>query len=302
MKRLWLPLAILTLAGPVLPAYAAVTPLSQERSVQTFAMYDPVQGDPEMSNEIIDFSEPGEWTEEAVCHVGEADARATGTAFIQSRIDETGASIVAATHAEAENRDPADFGEGFGFTRVGYVFSVDETTPTRVMVNARKQGNGTFTFFLRVHDGPLLVVAPFDEAEIAIDELVQLGPGTYEMDLTSGGFGQAFGETETIAAVDYTIELTFLETSSAPAGAASIAPMAQPNPFVESTRISLRNAVGPQTVEVLDVAGRVVRRLEVLGAGSMEWNGRDENGTLVGAGVYFVRASSGETARIVRMR
>ena len=302
MQRVWLSLAVLVLAIDALPAFGVVTPVSQGRRLQTFAVYAPAQGAPESTQEVIDFLELGEWTDEAVCHVGEPGAEATGTAFIISRIDETGASIIASTRGEAENRVPEDFGEGFGFSRISYVFSVDEATPCRVMVTAREEGNGSFNFLLRVLDGPFVILAPFDEPEIHIDEMVQLQPGTYELTASSGGFGQAFNEMQTIALVDYAIDLTFPATSSAPSSPVAIAPVAQPNPFVESTRISLRNATGPETVEVLDVAGRVVRRLDVRGEGSVEWNGRDENGTRAGAGVYFVRAGSGETTRVVRMR
>ncbi len=50
-------------------------------------------------------------------------------------------------------------------------------------------------------------------------------------------------------------------------------------------------------LEVLDVSGRVVRRIEGLGAeGETLWDGTGVDGKEVGPGVYFVRLLVGERA------
>ncbi|HWN80691.1 MAG TPA: FlgD immunoglobulin-like domain containing protein, partial [Candidatus Udaeobacter sp.] len=83
---------------------------------------------------------------------------------------------------------------------------------------------------------------------------------------------------------------------------------AAPNPFRESTQIAYTLPAGTMgaRLTVLDVAGRVVRELAVT-AGSAEvvWDGRDEGGRAMPAGVYHLRLSAaGEvrTARVVRVR
>ena len=73
-----------------------------------------------------------------------------------------------------------------------------------------------------------------------------------------------------------------------------------PNPFRESTRLSWRIAEdGPVELSVLDVRGRRVARLlqESLPEGyhELEWNGRDQEGNRVAAGVYFLRMKSHDT-------
>jgi hypothetical protein len=70
-----------------------------------------------------------------------------------------------------------------------------------------------------------------------------------------------------------------------------------PNPTSGDCRIELGRPIrGLQTVQVVDVAGRVVRKLPPVsatpsgvGIGLIPWDGRDGAGRLVGSGVYFVR-------------
>jgi hypothetical protein len=73
-----------------------------------------------------------------------------------------------------------------------------------------------------------------------------------------------------------------------------------PNPFHRETRVVY--AAPPSAsaqLGVYDLRGRLVRRLgggaTPTGAGETIWDGRDEFGLRVGAGVYWVRFASGET-------
>lgn len=80
-----------------------------------------------------------------------------------------------------------------------------------------------------------------------------------------------------------------------------------PNPFGTRTTIGFDLARrAPVSLRIYDVAGRQVRALAdgVLDAGthSLEWNGRDDGGALVKAGLYFCRLDAGaarEARRIV---
>ena len=70
-----------------------------------------------------------------------------------------------------------------------------------------------------------------------------------------------------------------------------------PNPFNPLTEIRFTlDAAGPARLEVLDLAGRRVATLHDgdLGTGEQvfTWNGRDRNGLLQPAGVYFFRLES----------
>jgi WD40 repeat protein len=65
---------------------------------------------------------------------------------------------------------------------------------------------------------------------------------------------------------------------------------AWPNPFTTTTRIALATPTsGAVTAVVLDARGRAVRRLAAAAAGSLAWDGHDDAGRRVAAGVYVVR-------------
>jgi hypothetical protein len=84
--------------------------------------------------------------------------------------------------------------------------------------------------------------------------------------------------------------------------------MAFPNPFERSTTVVLSLAKsGPASVRVFDVAGRTVRTLmagvQPAGERQLAWDGRDDNGARLGAGVYMLRleAAGHSETRAVRL-
>jgi hypothetical protein len=90
------------------------------------------------------------------------------------------------------------------------------------------------------------------------------------------------------------------------AGAASSPGLrASPNPFRSETHVAFGGERVPEatSVRVIDVAGRTVRTLKADGA-AVRWDGRDDTGRDVPAGVYFLRAEWGDrirTGRVVRL-
>ncbi len=87
------------------------------------------------------------------------------------------------------------------------------------------------------------------------------------------------------------------------AGFASLSP----NPSSGSCRVSFHvTSEGPVAVEVIDVAGRLVRRLldgpHPAGDYSVIWDGRDDRGRELSSGTYWTKIttpSGAATARIV---
>ncbi len=91
-------------------------------------------------------------------------------------------------------------------------------------------------------------------------------------------------------------DATVLITNGAAVGdaspAAALTLTASPEPARGPVRFAITaRASGPQTVELHDVSGRLVRRLSAgwqpAGARSLAWDGRDEDGAPVPAGVYL---------------
>ena len=65
-----------------------------------------------------------------------------------------------------------------------------------------------------------------------------------------------------------------------------------PNPFNGSTIIEFSGLVKEsQSVEIYDIAGRLVKNLPIDGGNSVVWDGRDRSGSDVSAGIYFARVT-----------
>ena len=80
-----------------------------------------------------------------------------------------------------------------------------------------------------------------------------------------------------------------------------------PNPFRESTsiRFSLKRSDQPAKVEVYNIKGQLVRKLYAATPGKHElklnWDGTDEQGRKVSAGIYLYRLSSGDYVSMRKM-
>jgi hypothetical protein len=79
---------------------------------------------------------------------------------------------------------------------------------------------------------------------------------------------------------------------------------ARPNPFRAATTVVFSlGRPGPATLSVHDAAGRRMRRwtagdAPAAGENRIVWNGRDEAGRRVAAGVYFLRLEAGSAAAV----
>ncbi len=81
---------------------------------------------------------------------------------------------------------------------------------------------------------------------------------------------------------------------------------AAPNPFTEQVRFQFgRSATGPVRLAVRDAAGRVVCEVAADRAAGLRWDGRDQQGNRVPAGVYFYRLAGDDwsaSGRVLRLR
>ncbi len=75
---------------------------------------------------------------------------------------------------------------------------------------------------------------------------------------------------------------------------------AAPNPFLTRTRITL----AAPAAAVFDYSGRKVRALDLVLPGVFAWDGRDETGRVVPAGIYLVRRDdgTGPGVKVLRLR
>jgi triacylglycerol esterase/lipase EstA (alpha/beta hydrolase family) len=105
------------------------------------------------------------------------------------------------------------------------------------------------------------------------------------------------------------LEYGVVSVPGEPARPARLALSCAPSPFVGATRLEFTlGRTSRVTLGVYGIDGRLVRSLSrgvrPAGRQALEWDGRDERGARVGAGVYFVRLATDEaraTARVVRL-
>jgi hypothetical protein len=157
----------------------------------------------------------------------------------------------------------------------------------------------------------LPLAATVEVAGIAMPAVTDPDCGDYWRPLVTGSYDLTFSavghETVTITDVATTWGVpTVLNVALPPEGGtgtpAAASPTrlvgAHPNPFNPKTalRFELRTA-GPARLTVIDVAGRVVRRLVdgplEAGAHAAQWDGTDEAGRPVAGGIYLVRFEAG---------
>ena len=101
-----------------------------------------------------------------------------------------------------------------------------------------------------------------------------------------------------VAVAADTINFTVTQTGITLEPSSRLALCASPNPFYSAASISFElSEPGWTSVTVYELSGRIVRTLEnsELGTGqhSVVWDGRNKNGEVVSAGLYFCRIQSG---------
>jgi hypothetical protein len=82
----------------------------------------------------------------------------------------------------------------------------------------------------------------------------------------------------------------------------------QPNPFSDRAKFKFAlpaGSVGPVSLTVLDVAGRVVRSVTMsstaVGSDGIEWDGSAADGSRLASGVYLYRLTAGQVSRSGRL-
>ena len=119
----------------------------------------------------------------------------------------------------------------------------------------------------------------------------------------AGGFFQSAHTTFAV----FSIPTTGVAVADAEGGPATL--RVTPNPF--RSQVALRFSMprdGEVDVTVHDLAGRLVRRIErgncAAGEQRVVWDGRDQDGRAMGAGIYLVRARAGSlrlTSKVARV-
>jgi hypothetical protein len=74
-----------------------------------------------------------------------------------------------------------------------------------------------------------------------------------------------------------------------------------PNPFVDAVRFSLSSLTEETIVRIYDISGKEVTLINVVGRNYVLWDGRDKQGMLLPAGVYFCEIGDGRTVYLQKV-
>ncbi len=129
----------------------------------------------------------------------------------------------------------------------------------------------------------------------------QLTAGDYAFHVLARGEAHGWPGFPTGSTAAFEVHFVLDAATAAPASIPIEAPRAFPNPFSSTTRIAGTEGAG--AVRVFDAAGRQIRTF--LPAASILWDGRDDAGAPIPAGVYFLRvdgATSTSSTKLLRIR
>jgi hypothetical protein len=78
-----------------------------------------------------------------------------------------------------------------------------------------------------------------------------------------------------------------------------------PNPFNEQVNVEFAGISGSVTIDVVNITGSVVKSIykgnPVSGINTAVWDGNNQKGSNVSAGIYYIRFVSGDTVEIVKI-
>jgi hypothetical protein len=198
----------------------------------------------------------------------------------------------------------AEVGSGWasGASRCNIDFHLDqgETVTLRGFVESYDNGGAVVILFSGSKEIYAIYSGPNEHLDF--DDFFGLSAGDYHLTVETSGYtnGFAFQNQYSFGSID--VSLILSSATDAPAIAApSAGPLASPNPFRAFTKI--RAPAGARELGVYDLGGRLVRSWRAETA--VEWDGTDEQGRAVPAGVYFLRAGGedrSDSVKLVRVR
>lgn len=272
-------------------AHADLVPVSQVRSIISFAQVVPVEGDVGFDSEFIQFLDLGAFDDDLELEVTVGDAASHVTTFQVSEISATGVTASGGFASAATLGTTAEFAEALGSTGLTFRFDATSVTHVRIAGTLTATGGGRATVTL-VGPGDLLLHI-FAEAESRyVDQLFALAPGVHEMTLSTGGYGQALPTGEFPSTGGFELSLSVVAPAAVDlTGDPTANPLrVVPNPMSTHTEIRFSgNAAMGRPLLVFDGSGRRIRDLGNVTVPTISWNGRDDRGEPVPHGVYFLR-------------
>ncbi len=176
--------------------------------------------------------------------------------------------------------------DGNGMTDLAVYYPVAQVVRIKELSLSNLGMDGEIAYDLRT-DGPVGLHYCLAGVDYRVDSIFELGEAVPLIDLTPPSPPE-----------DFPAEGTELLTKAKVPGASAITSI-RPNPFNPSTTIGFYLKVaGPVSLRVYDSRGKLVRTLvdgiQAAGQHDIQWDGRDQHGNHVAAGVYLANLHAGE--------
>jgi len=288
--------AVAFLHGTVAAAQIVVVEQDRRASASTF-----VSSDGDIDQEQIFESAPDD---------GQFDVSVFADASLPEGTASASASQLSALHdtyLRAEG-SAAGVSEVFTENATGYAvpqsnfavrFVLTEASAFSLFGFLESEGPASATVELR-RDAQTVVLHRAEGERIDVSDEAWLEADTYDLWITTSCVGITF-EPDGPHPASLAFDLVFaLEQSTAAPRPGSTAPRAFPNPFRESTRLSVPD--GTHAVRVVDARGRLVRTIAT--GGTVRFDGRDDAGRPLPGGVYWavpVGTPDGRPFKLVRL-
>lgn len=294
-------------------AEGAVTPITYNRQVSTFAFLDTNNSpDALRSDELIESLTDGAFTELAICQLTSLGSQVTATSEQVSEItlDRVMGSFQSNVGVTVSSQQHSGLGIASG--GITYEFSVDAATQLRMTGTVDAAGGASFDLSVFSSTQGFLLQRQWASTDESYEELLQLSPGNYRLAVGGGGDGTFGPQGGSFSDLMATIDAQFLLAADVPASVrATPSIVIAPNPIQDGTEISFRGPLSAGTrVAIFDPSGREVRSMDLpAGAGAetgdgarWKWDGRDRWNRAVPAGIYLIRVEGGASTRAVVLR
>lgn len=152
--------------------------------------------------------------------------------------------------------------------------------------------------------GDLDTTVPLGASRILDSAMTAVGvPHTF-VTVPGAGHGSLGSATDAMVVRFFLDRLTPEAALDAPGVTAASRPRAWPTPARGDAQLALGARAAGGAIEILDVSGRVVRRLAADAAGAAQWDGRSEDRRELPAGLYLARSTraGSPTLRVVRVQ
>jgi len=282
---------------------STVLPISQLRDLNTFAIADLAEGEDPSDVDSIRHLEIGPFDDGIVSSISVDGTIAQGEANQASDIqpDHVFASGDFVAVSQVAPGDP--FAQALGASRLIYAFEVTEPTTYefQASLSASESGSGNLVF--RDDANGFLILESIQNESIEVDQAGVLEPGTYELTIMVSGYSTALPEGAVAASGRFTMDLQFGSVATAPEQDLQdrlAGPHVFPNPVSTVATIWLDGPIPyDQELRIYDVHGRIVRNLGPIKGSTATWNRRDDEGTSVPAGTYYVRAGDAPATKLL---